>query len=114
MEVFDAVGICDNAADSPQLRVSVLGQTVLQILVVVGVDPVVFHLLERRSGFDLGFQRRELMVARHELESGISRLERARLVAEMCAQLAELQVYPRIVGLLERALFGVAQCLVEP
>ena len=74
---------------------------------------MVRHLFNRCARLDLARERQELVVVRHEGESLLHGIERAGTVAEMRAELAELQVRPRIVRLLLCALFNRAECVIE-
>ena len=102
-------GICRHAL----LRKFGRTRCLLQLLVIRSVDPVKAHLFNRCALLDLTFQRQELAVARHEGKPLPHGVQRTITVAEMGAQLAELEIAPRIVRLLVRSLRGIAEGLFQ-
>ena len=65
-ETLQPLLIDGDAGDGALLIVGVRVQPLLERPVGVGVDPVVFHLFQGGSGFDLFFQGQELMIARFQ------------------------------------------------
>ena len=76
-----SIGI--NAVTQPQLFSRC--RRLLQLLVKRGIDPVVGHLLDGHTLFDLTLQRQEFMIVRHEGKSLLHGIERPLTVAEVRA-----------------------------
>ena len=56
-----------NTGQGALLIIHIWAQPLLEQLVVIGVDPMVFHLFQGGSGFDLFLQGQELIIARFQL-----------------------------------------------
>ena len=94
--------------------IDVLAQTLLESLISVGIDPVVFHLFQSGSGFDLLLQGHELIIAWFQLQSLLDGIQRTGLIAQMRPQFAQLQPDPGVVRLLLGALLRVVKCFFQP
>lgn len=86
--------------DGSLLIVGVRIQSLLKRLVGIGIDPVVFHLLQRRAVFNFFLQGQELIIAGYQCKTMGNGIQCTGFISEVTAQLAGLQPNPRIVRFL--------------
>ena len=113
-EPFQSFPIDGNAGNGPLLLIGIFIQALLEIPVGSGIDPVVFHPLQRLPGLDLSFERQELMIARLQLKAVGHGLQCSGFIAGMGPQLGRLQPDPWIIRFLPDPLFCIIQCLLQP
>ena len=102
-----------DAGDGALFIVGVRVQPLLERPVRVGVDPVILHPLQRFSGFYFSFQSQEFIIARFQGKAVGDRLQRAGLVPEVAAQLANLQPDPGVVRLLLHAPLRIVKGFLQ-
>ena len=67
--------------------ICILIQSLLESLISIRVDPMIFHLFQWRAIFNFFFQSKELIIVRFQCKTMGNRLQRARFISKVAAQL---------------------------